>query len=454
MNPPVELGPDASGNVLLSGGDRVLWFGPGSRPAATGPAEFTDLPPASDPVGGPAFAAPVPVDCAGARIVPGRVNAHTHIYSALAPFGMPPPEPPPGNFLQILERVWWRLDRALDEASLRVSARLYAAEALLAGTTTLFDHHESPGFIEGSLEVIADVCDEMGIRAVLCYGATERNGGREEARRGLAECRRFIRGNRKRTVRGVVGLHASFTVSDETIREAGNLCRELDTVMHVHLAEDAADVRDAAERGYPGPLERLLALDALPPGSILAHGVHLDAELVRRAADRGLWLVQNPRSNIGNRVGYPGALGASGRVALGTDGYPAEMWKEVTAFAPGGAGAGAAGGPGGEAGEPPATLRERLEAGGELAAERFGLPFAPLGADVAADAAVFDAAARDGLEFEAPASGQGEARNVEHVLVAGRLVVRDGRLLTADPEAIRAEASAEAPKVWERLKRL
>ena len=125
----------------------------------------------------------------------GNVNAHTHIYSGLAPLGIPQPEPEPESFVQILERLWWLLDRALDEESLRASARLYVADALLAGTTVLIDHHESPDFIEGSLDVLADACDELGIRALLCYGATERNGGVDEAMRGLGECRRFIESN-------------------------------------------------------------------------------------------------------------------------------------------------------------------------------------------------------------------------------------------------------------------
>jgi cytosine/adenosine deaminase-related metal-dependent hydrolase len=260
------------------------------------------------------------------------VNAHTHIYSALAPFGMPPPEPPPESFLHILQRVWWRLDRALDEESLRTSARYYAAESRRLGTDTLIDHHESPNFIEGSLDVLAGACEEFGVRAVLCYGATERNGGREEARRGLAECRRFIERNRRPGIRGAVGLHASFTVSDETVREAGTLARELGTVVHVHVAEDGCDVDDARRRGWPGPLERMLDLDGLPPGSILAHGVHFSAEQVRRARDAGLWIVQNPRSNRGNRVGYPGHHAESDRVALGTDGYPADMEEEKRAL--------------------------------------------------------------------------------------------------------------------------
>ena len=293
----------------------------------------------------------------------GAVNAHTHLYSGLAPLGMPAPAVPPKDFVAILEQVWWRLDRALDEASLRASADLYLAEALIAGTATLIDHHESPNLIEGSLDILADAAQALGVQLAVCYGATERNGGREEGRRGLAECRRFIVENRRPLVRGLVGLHASFTVSDETIREAGEMARELGTVVHVHVAEDLADVEDAKRRGYAGPLERLLKLEALPAGSILAHGVHLDAAQVRFASAAGLWLVQNPRSNEGNRVGYPRALAESPNVAVGTDGYPADMTAEHAALerlAREHADAGLA------------RLGERIGGGARLARERFG----------------------------------------------------------------------------------
>ncbi|OFW03278.1 MAG: hypothetical protein A3H96_19450 [Acidobacteria bacterium RIFCSPLOWO2_02_FULL_67_36] len=292
----------------------------------------------------------------------GFVNAHTHIYSALAPLGMPPPRRTPANFLEILREVWWRLDRAIDERTLAAAARLYAAEALLHGTAVLVDHHESPSFIDGSLDVIADACQALGIRAVLCYGATERNGGRAEAARGLAECRRFITSNHRPLVRGAVGLHASFTVSDETIREAGELCRELSAVLHVHVAEDAADVEDARRRGYQGPLERLEALKALPHGSILAHGVRLSAREVRHAAGLGCWIVQNPRSNRHNHVGYPPALAESTRVALGTDGFVSDMAEETAVLRAEAA----------ARGEDPGVVSRRAEAGNALAAECFG----------------------------------------------------------------------------------
>jgi len=242
------------------------------------------------------------------------VNAHTHLYSALAPHVALH-----GSFLDILQTLWWRLDRALDERSLRAAARLYVAEARLLGTDVIIDHHESPNFIEGSLDVIADACEELGVGALVCYGATERNGGAGEARRGLEECRRFIINNRRSLVRGAVGLHAAFTVSDATIRAAGDLCRELDVPLHVHVAEDAID-RDG--------FARLVANDALVPRSILAHGVHLSADEVRKAEDLGCWLVQNPRSNRANGVGYAAVLRASSRVALGTDGFPSRMDDE------------------------------------------------------------------------------------------------------------------------------
>lgn len=254
----------------------------------------------------------------------GDLNAHTHLYSGLASLGMPRPET--SSFPEILEKIWWRLDRALDEESLRAAARLYVAEALQFGTTMLIDHHESPDFIEGSLDVLAGVCQELGMRALLCYGATERNFGRDEAVRGLRECERFIRSNRRPLVRGAIGLHASFTVSDDTIREAGDLCRSLGVRLHVHVAEDLCDVRDAQRRGYPSPLQRLHALGALVPGSILAHGVHLTGDDLRIIDDLALWVVENPRSNEANGVGHPSRLPA--RVALGTDGFPSNMKAE------------------------------------------------------------------------------------------------------------------------------
>ena len=342
---------------------------------------------------------------------PGRVNAHTHLYSGLAPLGMPAPVPAPASFTELLERVWWRLDRALDADSLRAAARLYIGEALLQGTTALIDHHESPAFIEGSLDVLADACQELGMRALLCYGATERNGGAEEARRGLEECERFLGQNDRPLVRGAVGVHASFTVSDATLRAAGELARRLGTVVHLHVAEDRCDVEDARKRGYEGVLQRLLALDALPAGSILAHGVQLTAREVAECRERGLWLVQNPRSNRSNGVGYPAALGESSKVALGTDGFPADMVDEAEVLILEAA----------RAGEDVSRAAGRLRAGHELLAERWG------------------------------ASPPSCSVSLGRVELDGRAVVADGRLAAADMQAVRAEAALQAERLWKRM---
>lgn len=341
----------------------------------------------------------------------GYVNAHTHLYSGLVPLGMPPLDPPPKSFLEILERLWWKLDLALDHDILRAAARYYVAEALLSGTTGLIDHHESPNAIEGSLDVLADACQDLGMRAVLCYGATERNRGRDEARAGLEECRRFITSNDRPLVRGVVGVHASFTVSDETLREAGALARELDTVVHLHVAEDLHDVEDARRRGHDGVLARLLACNALPAGSILAHGVHLSPAEVRTCAERGLWLVQNPRSNLGNGVGYPRALARSSKVALGTDGYPADMIDEAEMLILQSA----------AHGEPLESAAARLDAGHQLLADRFrGAP--------------------------PPATV-----TLGGVRVDGREVVADNVPAIEDPSSPAREARSAATRFWKRI---
>lgn len=362
-----------------------------------------------------------------ATVRAGEVDAHTHLYSGLVPLGMPAPARVPRSFVELLELVWWRLDRALDEASLRASARLYLAEALLLGTTTIIDHHESPRFLEGSLEVLAQEAARLGARLVVTYGATERNEGRDEAKRGLAECARFVRANRSSRVRGLVGLHASFTVSDETVREAGELARSLDVGVHVHVAEDRADVLDANRRGYEGPLERLLSLGALPPGSIVAHGVWLDEASVRRVDEAGAWLVQNPRSNANNRVGYPRALHASRRVALGTDGFDANMPVERAALSD-------------QARlnddvASTVTLDTRRNGAWRLAAALFGARFDDgLGEGSAGDVIV-------GVPDEPPRT----------VLVEGRAVVRDGRLVHGDLDEIRAHAKEQAARLWARM---
>jgi cytosine/adenosine deaminase-related metal-dependent hydrolase len=234
----------------------------------------------------------------------GFVCAHHHLYSTLAR-GMPAPPRVPANFGEILEQIWWRLDAALDLDMLRASARLGAVEALLCGTTGIVDHHESPNAIEGSLDVIAEACAEVGVRALCAYGVTDRHGA-DGARRGLAENERFLRAGG----RGMVGVHAAFTCSDDTLRAAAGLASDLGVGVHIHVAEGPADA-DAGQR-----LEALAADDWL-----LVHCVRLDRPLPGTIA-------HNPRSNMNNGVGYARPAQWANDVVLGTDGIGADMLEE------------------------------------------------------------------------------------------------------------------------------
>ncbi len=250
---------------------------------------------------------------------PGFVCAHHHLYSSLAR-GMPAPPLAPTKFIEVLQQVWWRLDAALDADMIYWSAALGAVEALMNGTTAIIDHHESPNMIEGSLSLIDKACREVGVRVNTCYGITDRwdNNGQlhskvsplskmtDAAQRGLAECKRFI----SEGGRGMIGVHAAFTCSDETLNAAAQLAMQLDVGVHIHVAEGIDDAHAAA---------RLSALAT--DDWLLVHGVHLDTPLRGR-------LVHNPRSNMNNHVGYGAPTSKPNTVLLGTDGIGADMLEE------------------------------------------------------------------------------------------------------------------------------
>ena len=236
-------------------------------------------------------------------VTPGLVCAHHHLYSALAR-GMPAPASAPTSFGQILEQVWWRLDQALDLEMLGWSAKLGAVEALEAGTTAIIDHNESPNAIEGSLTVITEACAEVGVRVVASYGVSDRNG-RDEARRGLEENRRFL----AEGGRGLVGIHAAFTCSDETLAAAAALAEEFSVGVHVHVCEGPEDIEAPTRLG-----------DLSKADWLLAHCVHLATNHHLQGT-----VVHNPASNLNNGVGYAAPHRFVNPVALGTDGIGADM---------------------------------------------------------------------------------------------------------------------------------
>lgn len=232
---------------------------------------------------------------------------------------MPAPPRTPTDFLSVLENIWWRLDAALDLDTIYWSAALGAAEALLNGTTAIVDHHESPFAIEGSLETIKRACDSVGVRTNLCYGITDRWSDKNDlqtvssttsmtsaAKRGLEENIQFL----KNGGNGMIGVHAAFTCSDETLNAAASAAEELGVGVHIHVAEGPED-KDAGRR------LQLLARD----NWLLVHGIYLDTPLAGT-------LAHNPRSNMNNAVGYAHPAIKNNLVVLGTDGIGADMLEE------------------------------------------------------------------------------------------------------------------------------
>ncbi|NLF74486.1 MAG: amidohydrolase family protein, partial [Chloroflexi bacterium] len=270
------------------------------------------------------------IDAGGQLAMPGGICAHTHFYGAFSR-GMAIPGPAPRNFPEILQRLWWPLDKALDQESVRFSALVCLVDAIKHGTTTLIDHHASPNFIAGSLDVIADAVDEAGLRAVLCYEVTDRDG-REKAQAGIAENVRFLWAAADRPLVGATfGLHASLTLSDETLEACAAAAEGLDTGFHIHVAEHEADEEDSLSKYGERIVHRLSRLGILGPKTIVAHAVHVDAAERALLRESGTWVSHQPRSNMNNAVGAAAIdtmLAEGMPLALGNDGFSNNMWAE------------------------------------------------------------------------------------------------------------------------------
>ena len=388
------------------------------------------------------------IDCAGRLVIPGNVCAHTHIYSALAR-GMPYRLAPPTSFVEILQRVWWRLDRALDPVTIRASALVAGLEAVKAGTTTLVDHHASPNAIDGSLEIVADALAEVGIRSVLCYETTDRDGD-AGARMGLDENARFLRaiaGGGYPLARGMVGAHASFTLSDDTLDAVADLARTTEAGLHIHAAEDAADEVDAVARTGLRVVDRLLALGALDAGTLLAHGVQLTRHEIDAVVAAGALVAHNPRSNMNNGVGRAPVEALGDRIVLGTDGIGADMFEESrVAYLRRREETLAVG---------PDWALGRLAAGAAIPARLFAEPkLGRLVPGAPADLVVLDALLPtpvDAATFGGHWIFGLSAAAVRDVVVGGELVVADRRSVRLDEDAVAAQAVRSAGALWERL---
>lgn len=273
------------------------------------------------------------LDADGQYVMPGNICAHTHFYGAFSR-GLGIPGDAPTNFTEILEKLWWNLDKVLDEEGVRYSSLVCLVDAIKHGTTTLIDHHASPNAIDGSLDIVADAVISSGLRASLCYEVTDRDGP-EKADQGLQENLRFIQRIQKHApgdenLRAHFGLHASLTLSDETLERASGM-NPAGIGFHIHAAEGIADQVYSMETTGKRVVHRLDQFEILRPETILAHGVHLDEGEIARLAETKTWLTHQPRSNMNNAVGVApieDMLNAGMRVGLGNDGFSNTMWQE------------------------------------------------------------------------------------------------------------------------------
>ncbi|TFB12170.1 putative aminohydrolase SsnA [Candidatus Marinimicrobia bacterium MT.SAG.3] len=266
----------------------------------------------------------------GSIVTPGLVNAHMHLYSSLAR-GMPYPKEAPKNFVEILEKIWWKLDKALTLDDVQLSAMVGLMESAKWGVTTVIDHHSSPNAISGSLNLIGDALKEVGLRGVLCYEVSDRDGASSRDK-AIKENADFLDALNAKSgdLAGLFGLHASFTLSDDALDAA--LEANSGHGFHIHVGEDRFDLEDAIRKNNVGVVQRLSEKGILTEKSIAAHCVYIvegDTELLNES---GVLVTHQPQSNANNgvgRAGIPDLLKKGVRVALGTDSYTHNILEEA-----------------------------------------------------------------------------------------------------------------------------
>ncbi|MBN1966961.1 MAG: putative aminohydrolase SsnA [Anaerolineae bacterium] len=398
------------------------------------------------------FPADEVVDAGGQVVMPGSICAHTHFYGAFSR-GMAIPGPAPQDFPDILARLWWPLDKALDAEAVRFSALVSLVDAIKHGTTTLIDHHASPNAIDGSLDVIADAVEEAGLRAVLCYEVTDRDGP-EKAAAGIAENVRFLKAAQERPlVAATFGLHAGLTVGDATLDRCVEAAQAFGAGFHIHVAEHEADEYHSLARYGLRVVDRLAQHGVLGPRTIVAHIVHVDAWELATLHETGTWISHQPRSNMNNAVGaapLDALLHGGAKVVLGNDGFSNNMWAEWKAayFLHKLAHRDPRRAPGDGIAHMAAVNNARL-------AEVF-FPDRRIG--VLESGAVADLILVYYQPFTPLTAGNlpwhivfgFESSMVTSTMVNGRWLMRDRRVLTLDERAIAAAARAIAPRIWER----
>ena len=265
------------------------------------------------------------LDCEGKFVTKSFAVGHHHVYSALSR-GMPAPKKSPSDFTEVLKYIWWNLDKALDKEMIEASALATAIACAKAGATFVIDHHASPNFIKGSLDVIAKAFESVGLSHLLCYEITDRDG-QEKAEKGLLETDNYLKENQ-----GLVGLHASFTVGNDTLRKSVDLMEKHNSGIHIHVAEDAFDQNHCQENYNKRVVERMNEYGILNSSkTILGHCLFVDENERSLIKNSEAFIVQNTESNLNNNVGYFNAEGLGNRILLGTDGMHSDMIRSAQA---------------------------------------------------------------------------------------------------------------------------
>lgn len=269
-------------------------------------------------------------NAAGKILMPGLICAHSHFYGQLIR-GLSMKKSM-CNWQQILSRMWWNVDRALDEEMNYASAMMGLVEGVKSGVTTYVDHHASPSVCMGSLDTLESAVNDVGARAILAYEVSDRNG-KTSADEGIRENVRFLKKNRSAqdNVRAMFGLHALYTLSEETLKKAVEAEKDFDCGFHIHMAEDMADVADSYRLYDMSPAEKLLSAGIIKPGTMLAHVVNVKDRDMNIIKDAGAYVAHNVRSNTNNAVGTAPInkmMDMGIKVVLGGDGYDYDLFRE------------------------------------------------------------------------------------------------------------------------------
>jgi len=429
--------------ITLGKNNRIIWNGSvvteGEKITAVGDAKELKK----------SFPVAESIDCTGKIILPGFICTHHHFYSTMAR-GMSVPGEPAANFVEILERLWWKLDKALSSDDVTVSAQIPLIECIRNGTTTVIDHHASPSCRDGSLDLIESAVRQAGIRASLCYEVSDRNirGG------GIAENQRFIKkvGQGDGQIAAMMGLHASFTLSDETLENCVGIAKDAGVGCHVHVAEDAADRDDSIKKFGIPTVKRLDKMGVTGKSSIFVHCVHIDESEMDIIATTKTSIVHNPESNMNNAVGVSKVLEFLNKgilVGLGTDGMSSDMLAQMrcayllqrlanhdprVAFM-----------------EAPQLL---LKNNPEICERQFGLHLGEINQGLPADLAILDydppTPLNEGNFLGHLLFGLVDA-TVDTTVCKGKILMKGKKILILDEERISTRSRELASQMWARL---